>query len=118
MDYNWPLFDGAHVLVRPRRMTVDELQEGYYYFLREAYSLSGILRRFRGGTADVRPAVSHFVRNYGLSRYGMLKTAHAIRRKGTRAVGAGETAASGMCGAALEGVPLLPVTAADSPKPG
>ena len=118
MDYNWPLFDGAHVLVRPRRMTVDELQEGYYYFLREAYSLSGILRRFRGGTTDIRSAVSHFVRNYGLSRYGMLKTTHAIRRKGTRAVGVGEMAAGGMHGAALDGVPLLPATASDSSKPG
>ncbi|MEK7282239.1 MAG: hypothetical protein AAB249_00385, partial [Acidobacteriota bacterium] len=48
MDYNWPLFDGAHVLIRPKGMTVDQLQEGYYYFLREAYSLTGILRRFRG----------------------------------------------------------------------
>jgi radical SAM superfamily enzyme YgiQ (UPF0313 family) len=36
MDYNWPLFDGAHVIVQPRGMTPEELQNGYYYFLREA----------------------------------------------------------------------------------
>src|SRR5437867_4047792 len=53
MDYNWPLFDGAHVLLRPKRMTVEQLQEGYYYFLREVYSLTGILRRFRGGVFDL-----------------------------------------------------------------
>ncbi len=87
MDYNWPLFDGAHVLVRPGGMTVDELQEGYYYFLREAYSLGGILRRFRGRAYDLPGAASHVTRNYLLSRYGMIKTAHAIRRKSARPVG-------------------------------
>jgi radical SAM superfamily enzyme YgiQ (UPF0313 family) len=88
MDYNWPLFDGAHVLIRPKRMTVDQLQEGYYYFLREAYSLTGIMRRFRGRVFDVPRAATHFGRNYLVSRYGMIKTSHAIRRKGARAVGA------------------------------
>ena len=92
MDYNWPLFDGAHVLLRPKRMTVDQLQEGYYYFLREAYSLTGILRRFRGGAFDLPGAVSHFARNYLLSRYGMIKTAHAIRRRRGAPVQAGEAA--------------------------
>jgi len=87
MDYNWPLFDGAHVLVRPKGMTIDQLQEGYYYFLREAYSLTGIVRRFRGRVTDVPWAISHFTRNYLMSRYGMIKTAHAIRRKGATPVG-------------------------------
>lgn len=88
MDYNWPLFDGAHVLIRPKGMTIDQLQEGYYYFLREAYSLTGIMRRFRGSALNVPQAAVHFSRNYLVSRYGMIKTAHAIRRKGARAVGA------------------------------
>jgi radical SAM superfamily enzyme YgiQ (UPF0313 family) len=87
MDYNWPLFDGAHVLIRPKRMTVEQLQEGYYYFLREAYSLTGILRRCRGGAIKLPSKISHFTRNYLVSRYGMLKVAHAVRRKGVGAVG-------------------------------
>jgi len=87
MEYNWPLFDGAHVLIRPKGMTVDQLQEGYYRFLREVYSLTGIVRRFRGAAYDLPAAASHFARNYLISRYGMLKTAHAIRRKGTDGVG-------------------------------
>ena len=87
MDYNWPLFDGAHVLIRPKGMTIDQLQEGYYTFLREAYSATGILRRFRGHAYDVPGAVAHFTRNYMVSRYGMIKTAHAIRRKGAAGVG-------------------------------
>ena len=99
MDYNWPLFDGAHVLIRPKGMTVEQLQEGYYYFLREAYSLGGILRRFRGRAADLPSVASHLARNYLLSRYGMNKTAHAIRRSGSAPVGmepapAGQTRAA------------------------
>ena len=88
MDYNWPLFDGAHVIIRPKGMTVDQLQEGYYYFLREAYSLTGIMRRYRGGALDMPWAMSHMARNYLVSRYGMVKTAHAIKRKGSKGVGA------------------------------
>jgi hypothetical protein len=87
MDYNWPLFDGAHVLIQPKGMTVDQLQEGYYYFLREAYSLTGIARRFRGSPMQLGQGAAHFFRNYMLSRYGMIKTAHAIKRKGTDGVG-------------------------------
>jgi radical SAM superfamily enzyme YgiQ (UPF0313 family) len=83
MEYNWPLFDGAHVLVRPKGMTVEQLQEGYYYFLREAYSLTGIRRRFRGRAWDLPAAASHVLRNYLLSRYGMIKTSHALRRRGS-----------------------------------
>lgn len=86
MNYNWPLFDGAHVLVRPQGMSVDQLQEGYYYFLREAYSLRGISRRFNGKVTEVGGAISHLTRNYLFSRYGMSKTAHAIRRKGSKPV--------------------------------
>lgn len=92
MDYNWPLFDGAHVLIRPKGMTEVQLQEGYYYFLREAYSLRGIIRRSRADTSDVMGAVTHFSRNYLASRYGMVKVAHAIRRKGTGPVGRSESA--------------------------
>ena len=102
MDYNWPLFDGAHVLIRPKGMTIDALQEGYYYFLRQAYSLTGIMRRFRGTALEVPWAVSHFARNYLVSRYGMIKTAHAIRRKGTEAVGA-TTAGAEAAGVAVAG---------------
>ena len=81
MDYNWALFDGAHVLLRPKGMTVEQLQEGYYYFLREAYSITGILRRFSQERSRLPAAVGHVTRNYLLSRYGMSKTGHAMKRK-------------------------------------
>jgi hypothetical protein len=62
-------------------MTVEQLQEGYYYFLREAYGLRGIMRRHRGAAYQVPSAIRHFGRNYLLSRYGMIKTAHALKRR-------------------------------------
>jgi hypothetical protein len=93
MDYNWALFDGAHVLLRPKGMTVEQLQEGYYYFLREAYSLTGIQRRFRGRAWNLPAAASHLLRNYLLSRYGMIKTSHALRRRGSGPVVTPERAA-------------------------
>jgi radical SAM superfamily enzyme YgiQ (UPF0313 family) len=107
MDYNWPLFDGAHVLVRPRGMSVEQLQEGYYRFLREAYSLRGIARRFRGSPAQVTWAASHFARNYLLSRYGMTKTAHAIRRKGAGPAGGAAVTPAGYREEAFRPSPAL-----------
>jgi radical SAM superfamily enzyme YgiQ (UPF0313 family) len=115
MDYNWPLFDGAHVLIRPKGMTVDQLQEGYYYFLREAYSLKGILRRYRGPSYDLGQASSHFVRNYMVSRYGMNKTAHAIKRKGTKAVGLDATATADAQSHGKHGFPGLSQVAGARP---
>jgi hypothetical protein len=82
MDYNWPLFDGAHVLIRPRRMTETELQEGYFRFLKEAYSLLGIVRRYDAGLSSSRTGFAHhLVTNYLMSRYGLAKTAAALRRR-------------------------------------
>jgi radical SAM superfamily enzyme YgiQ (UPF0313 family) len=119
MDYNWPLFDGAHVLIRPKGMTVDQLQEGYYRFLREAYSLTGIVRRFRGAAYNLPAAASHFARNYLVSRYGMLKTAHAIRRKGTDGVGmdvaATDAPGAGVHEAVRAGRSRRPATATSRP---
>jgi hypothetical protein len=55
------------------------------------------MRRYRGAALNVPAAVNHFARNYMLSRYGMVKTAHAIEGEGKPAPGAapGFAAASG-----------------------
>jgi radical SAM superfamily enzyme YgiQ (UPF0313 family) len=118
MDYNWALFDGAHVLVRPKGMSVEQLQEGYYYFLREAYSLGGILRRYRGGPADLPAVASHLARNYLLSRYGIRKMAHALGREGSSPVGA-EEARSGETPAFQPApLPLRPSSIPSPPETG
>jgi radical SAM superfamily enzyme YgiQ (UPF0313 family) len=86
MDYNWPLFDGAHVLIRPRRLTETQLQEGYFYFLKEAYSLRGIARRRDATLASSRSGfLQHMVGNYMMSRYGLAKTAYALKRRTPKA---------------------------------
>ncbi len=85
MDYNWPLFDGAHVLVRPKKMTEEQLEEGYFRFLKEAYSLRGIVKRYDGEAAAGRTGlVHHVVTNYLMSRYGLAKTAYALKRRTPR----------------------------------
>jgi len=82
MDYNWPLFDGGHVLIRPKRMTEDQLQDGYLTFLQESYSLRGIVRRYDAAPASSRTGlVHHVVSNYLMSRYSMAKTAHALKSR-------------------------------------
>lgn len=48
---DWTLYDTSHVTYRPARLTVDELQEGYLRAFKEAYSVSGLMRRLWGTTA-------------------------------------------------------------------
>jgi hypothetical protein len=82
MDYNWPLFDGAHVLIRPKRMTETELEDGYFRFLKEAYSLRGIARRYDAALASSRTGwLHHLATNYLMSRYSLAKTAYALKRR-------------------------------------
>jgi radical SAM superfamily enzyme YgiQ (UPF0313 family) len=42
---NWELYDGQHVVFRPARMTVDELQRGTEVAWKHAYSVRSIARR-------------------------------------------------------------------------
>ncbi len=44
-DFNWLHYDGAHVVFKPAKMTVDQLQEGYYRAYKSLYSLCSILCR-------------------------------------------------------------------------
>lgn len=95
MDYNWPLFDGAHVLIRPKRMTEEQLLEGYFHFLRESYSLRGIARRYdRTLPSSQSGFTHHFVSNYLMSRYSMAKTAYALKRRAPKPRRAPHTASS------------------------
>jgi len=46
LDTNWSHGDGTHVMFRPKLMTVDELQEGHRWVIKQVYSLSSITRRW------------------------------------------------------------------------
>ncbi len=56
---NWNQYDGIHLVFRPRRMTTDELETGYWRLHRSFLSFVSILRRARRSSikdflADVR----------------------------------------------------------------
>jgi radical SAM superfamily enzyme YgiQ (UPF0313 family) len=48
---NWELYDGQHVVFRPARMSVEELQQGAEVAWKHAYSLRSIARRIRHSPA-------------------------------------------------------------------
>ncbi len=51
---DWSLYDTSHVVIQPRRLTTDQLQEGYLRVFREAYSPSCLAARMRE-TTSCRP---------------------------------------------------------------
>jgi radical SAM superfamily enzyme YgiQ (UPF0313 family) len=44
-DHDWSHYDTGHSVIHPRGMTSEELQNGWYWAVRETYKLSNILRR-------------------------------------------------------------------------
>ena len=44
-DRDWAKYDGKHVVFHPRRMTAEQLQEGFYWANHELYSWSSIWKR-------------------------------------------------------------------------
>jgi radical SAM superfamily enzyme YgiQ (UPF0313 family) len=47
---NWSLYDTSHVVIRPKQLTPEQLQEGYLRTFRAAYSQGCMAERFRGTT--------------------------------------------------------------------
>ena len=45
IERDWARYNGGHVVFRPRRMSVEKLEEGFHWALGQVYSLRGILRR-------------------------------------------------------------------------
>ena len=45
IEYNWSMYDCNHVVIKPKNMTTEELQEGFHWISREAYKLSSTLQR-------------------------------------------------------------------------
>jgi len=46
LDKDWSHADGTHAMFRPKQMTVEELEEGYRWVIKQVYSLSSITRRW------------------------------------------------------------------------
>jgi len=45
IEKNWSVYDCNHVVLKPKNMTPEELQEGFHWISREAYKLNSILKR-------------------------------------------------------------------------
>ncbi|MFB0537827.1 MAG: radical SAM protein [Anaerolineae bacterium] len=45
LTYDWDQYDTAHVVFRPARMTIEELERGYVWIYKKFYSWPNILRR-------------------------------------------------------------------------
>jgi radical SAM superfamily enzyme YgiQ (UPF0313 family) len=66
---NWELYDGQHVVFRPARMSVEELQRETERAWRHVYSVPSIARRLTGTAAPLHVAVlanlgyRHYARN-------------------------------------------------------
>lgn len=52
LTYDWDQYDTAHVVFRPARMTVEELERGYVWIYKEFYSWLNILRRIPDGSLE------------------------------------------------------------------
>jgi radical SAM superfamily enzyme YgiQ (UPF0313 family) len=48
---DWSLYDTSHVVIRPKRMTPDQLREGYLRAFRQAYAKDCMAERLRGTTS-------------------------------------------------------------------
>jgi radical SAM superfamily enzyme YgiQ (UPF0313 family) len=44
-DHDWAHYDVCHSVIHPKGMTSEELQNGYYWAVRETYKLPNVLRR-------------------------------------------------------------------------
>jgi len=54
LSRDWSLYDTSQVVIRPRQLTPDQLQEGYWRVFREAYAQPCMAARLRG-TQACRP---------------------------------------------------------------
>ncbi len=56
-DRDWAKYDGKHVVFRPKRMTPEQLQEGFFWVNHEFYSLRSIWHRLRHTSQRLIPRI-------------------------------------------------------------
>lgn len=54
ISYDWNKYDISTVVYKPKKMTVEQLQEGYYWMFREFHSTKNIFQRLYGHTPSYR----------------------------------------------------------------
>jgi len=73
IDYNWRHYDTAHVVFAPKKMTPDQLQQGFYRSMNHTYSIRSILKRIFD-TSSILPAAI-------LVNYGFFSEARRLYRR-------------------------------------
>jgi radical SAM superfamily enzyme YgiQ (UPF0313 family) len=51
LSHDWSLYDTSHVVIRPKRLTPDQLQQGYLDAFHQAYAKNHMIERLRGTTS-------------------------------------------------------------------
>lgn len=54
-DWDWAKYDGKHVVFHPKRMTAEQLQQGFYWANHEFYSLSSVWKRLSHTSQRIVP---------------------------------------------------------------
>jgi radical SAM superfamily enzyme YgiQ (UPF0313 family) len=70
LDRDWEHYDGYHVVYRPRRMTADQLIEGYI----------GLYRKLGKRKSVLREAIEH-VGNHGIGPESLVMIGHSLYRR-------------------------------------
>lgn len=65
IDRDWTHYDGRHIVFKPRLMTLDSLQDGFYWSYRQFYSYGSIIKRILHSPED---ALKIFFLNRGYRR--------------------------------------------------
>ena len=61
-DQNWSHYDVCHSVIKPKGMTSEELQNGWYWATRETYKLSNILKRIlRSGPGWIQRSAMNYI---------------------------------------------------------
>jgi radical SAM superfamily enzyme YgiQ (UPF0313 family) len=80
LDYNWSHYDMSHVVFRPQKMTVQQLQEGYLWAQKYICAPRSILKRLLWGPKN---HFGYFLLSNFLLRGAQMKTIHRVKREGT-----------------------------------
>ena len=57
IETDWSLYDCQHVVIKPLKMTVDELREGHNWAWNEAYKTKNIIKRLSGSRSFLHYAI-------------------------------------------------------------
>jgi radical SAM superfamily enzyme YgiQ (UPF0313 family) len=79
LDYDWSHYDMSHVVFRPKKMTIQQLQEGYLWAQKYICAPRSILKRLLWGPKN---HLGYFLMSNFLLRGAQMKTLHRVKKEG------------------------------------